>query len=558
MNGEIQRFLNDVDSKIFCRGLDYYRSGMVECIDWDGSHATAEVSGSEEDPYLVEIDFSDDGEVEDWFCDCPYDWGPVCKHVVAALLALQERDPGKTPNKPAMNAAKRKAVVEHLVGRAEKEQLAALILEHCQEDKHFQCQVLLELGDSGELEFAKALVQETIRANTRRGYIDMEGCDTICADLDGILDKARLRIQRGQWESALEISQFVLLTGVKLADEADSSSGSLSWTVRAAMETVTLALSGLVESGGDRAKWVRRLLETAQDSVFEGWTDWRYELLRRTAVLANEQNEDAFYETLAKLSDRRWESFQDGPRYDKQDKQIRYYVIRHAHGAQEGRAYLERNLAVDAFRLILAREYIEEGNYAAAETLCQERLAKEEQGCSRHVPGPWDLLLYEIYQAWGKREKQIRQSRTLALMGAEGFYQITKDLLVEDGRWQETYPQFLAELKAARPAYEYMEILKLEGELPLLMEQVRLNPESVFHYGGVLAPQYREEVCKLCTAVIRKEAEQAGNRREYQALCGLIQSLAELGGRSRAKAMVAELRQKYPRRWALMDELGRV
>ena len=89
MNGEIQRFLNDVDSKIFCRGLDYYRSGMVECIDWDGSHATAEVSGSEEDPYLVEIDFSDDGEVEDWFCDCPYDWGPVCKHVVAALLALQ-------------------------------------------------------------------------------------------------------------------------------------------------------------------------------------------------------------------------------------------------------------------------------------------------------------------------------------------------------------------------------------------------------------------------------------------------------------------------------------
>ena len=316
MNGEIQRFLNDVDSKIFCRGLDYYRSGMVECIDWDGSHATAEVSGSEEDPYLVEIDFSDDGEVEDWFCDCPYDWGPVCKHVVAALLALQERDPGKTPNKPAMNAAKRKAVVEHLVGRAEKEQLAALILEHCQEDKHFQCQVLLELGDSGELEFAKALVQETIRANTRRGYIDMEGCDTICADLDGILDKARLRIQRGQWESALEISQFVLLTGVKLADEADSSSGSLSWTVRAAMETVTLALSGLVESGGDRAKWVRRLLETAQDPVFEGWTDWRYELLRRTAVLADEQNEDAFYETLANLSDRRWESFQDGPRYD--------------------------------------------------------------------------------------------------------------------------------------------------------------------------------------------------------------------------------------------------
>ncbi len=558
INGEIQRFLNDVDSKIYRRGLDYYRSGMVECVDWDGSYATAEVCGSEENPYLVEIGFSDDGEIEDWSCDCPYEWGPVCKHVVAALLALREKAPGETPKKPAMNAAKRKAVVEQLVGRAEKEWLAALILEHCQEDKRFQCQVLLELGDSGELEFAKELVQETIRANTRRGYIDMDGCDNICTDLDGILDKARLRIQRGQWESALEITQFVLLTGMKLAGKADSSSGSLGWTVHAAMETVTLALSSLVESGGDRAKWVRRLLETAQDPVFEGWTDWRYELLRRTAVLANEQNEDAFYETLANLSDRRWESFQDGPRYDEQDKQIRYYVIRHAHGAEEGRAYLERNLEVDEFRLILAKEYMEEGNYAAAEALCRERLAKEEQSRSRQLPGRWDLLLYEIYQAWGNREKQIRQSRALALMGAEGFYQITKGLLAEDGRWQETYPEFLAELKAARPAYEYMEILKLEGEIPLLMEQVRLNPESAFRYGAVLAPQYREEVCKLCTAVIRKEAEQAGSRREYQALCSLIRSLAELGGQAVAKTVVAELRQKHPRRRALMDELGRI
>ena len=131
-------------------------------------------------------------------------------------------------------------------------------------------------------------------------------------------------------------------------------------------------------------------------------------------------------------------------------------------------------------------------------------------------------------------------------MGAEGFYQITKDLLVEDGRRQETYPEFLAELKAVRPAYEYMEILKLEGELPLLMEQVRLNPESVFHCGDVLAPQHREEVCKLCTAVIRKEAEQAGNRREYQALCGLIQSLAEFGGASQGEGDGCRIAAEIP------------
>ena len=87
----IQRFLGDIDSKILARGEDYYRSGQVENIERDGGHVTAEVSGSEEDLYLVELGFSEDGEVEDWSCDCPYDWGPVCKHTVAVLLAIRRK-----------------------------------------------------------------------------------------------------------------------------------------------------------------------------------------------------------------------------------------------------------------------------------------------------------------------------------------------------------------------------------------------------------------------------------------------------------------------------------
>ncbi len=84
----IQCFLDDVDPMIFARGLDYYESGHVERVDRDGGHVTAEVSGSDVEPYLVEIDLDENGEVESWECDCPYDWGPVCKHTVAVLLAI--------------------------------------------------------------------------------------------------------------------------------------------------------------------------------------------------------------------------------------------------------------------------------------------------------------------------------------------------------------------------------------------------------------------------------------------------------------------------------------
>ncbi len=440
LKGEVQRFLNDVDSKIFRRGLDYYRSGMVERISRDGNHVTAEVSGSEEEPYLVEVDLAEDGEIEDWACDCPYDWGPVCKHVVAALLALQDGKavemPEEPPEDPPLDAAKRKALLEALVGQAEKERLAALVLEHCQEDKHFQSRVVSELEDAGELEMdsIRELVKESIRANTRRGFIDESGCDDICADLDDALDKARRRTQRGQWSQALEITQFVLMTGMKLASGADSSSGSLGWTIDAALDTVELAANGLAESGNDRTKWATRLLKTARNPVFDGWSEWRYALLRRTAVLANEQNEGEFYETLSLLSDRRWEAFKDAPRYDNQDQIVRYYVIRYAHGQREARAYLERNLAIDEFQLLLIRDYMEEGDYVSAERLCRERLEKEEPEKSWYRPSRWQYQLYEVYRDAGQREKQIQQARNLALMGDKNFSQITKELLMEDER----------------------------------------------------------------------------------------------------------------------------
>ena len=258
------------------------------------------------------------------------------------------------------------------------------------------------------------------------------------------------------------------------------------------------------------------------------------------------------------LSDQLWENFQDTSRYEyaEENKITRYYILHSTRGAENARAYLEQNLEVDEFRVILVREDMAWGDYAHAEFLCWERLEKEpEKPWFR--PSQWQYLLYEIYQDKGVCEKQICQARKLALLGDRDFYQTTKDLLTESRRWQEEYPGFLAELKAARPTYEYMEILKLEGELALLMEQVRLYPETVFQYGDMLAQPYRKEVFDLCAAVIRERAKQSSNRKEYQKICALIESLVGFAGHVEATVMITELQLAIPRRPALLDELGR-
>lgn len=547
----IQRFLDDVDPVILSRGQDYYRRGYVESIDHDEGHVTAEVPGSEDEPYLVDIDFDEDREVEAWDCDCPYDWGPVCKHTVAALLALQT----EPPEERSQEAAAVKISVRELVERAEKEQLAALILEYCKEDKRFQSRVLSVLEDSGEQELAsiKELVRESIRFNSDYGYIDEDGCDTICADLDDALDQTRRRAGRGQYERALDIAEFVLITAMGLLE---SDNGCLSWTIDAAPETVGLAAKGFAEAGAPREKWIQRILKTAQAPVFDGWEDWRHMLLRQAAVLADDENEDKFYAVLDRLSDRRWEKFQDAPRYEEQDKTTRYHILCTAHGPEDAHKYLEQNLNADKFRIILIREDMAAGDYAHAELLCLERLeeARKEQ---RHRPDQWEHLLYDIYQGWGQREKLIGQARFLTLLGDRDFYQITKNLLIEDGRWEAEYSGFLAELKGKWSPYAYMDILAEENELALLMEQVRVYRDAVFQHGAVLAPRYGEEIYGLCAAAIRQVAKRIDNRKDYQRLCGLLRSLVRFGGTGEAKELIQELRQAYPRRLPIRADAER-
>lgn len=48
------------------------------------------------------------------------------------------------------------------------------------------------------------------------------------------------------------------------------------------------------------------------------------------------------------------------------------------------------------------------------------------------------------------------------------------------------------------------------------------------------------------------------NRKHYQQLCGLLQSLIKFGGSRSAQILINELREAYPCRPALLEELERV
>ena len=73
----------------FERGVNYYDQGRIQEFASNDGELTATVRGTHD--YEVSITVSDDGIRT--YCSCPYDYPGACKHIIAVLLAANERGP---------------------------------------------------------------------------------------------------------------------------------------------------------------------------------------------------------------------------------------------------------------------------------------------------------------------------------------------------------------------------------------------------------------------------------------------------------------------------------
>ena len=93
----LKKFESAIDSRIVNRGSEYFADGAVRGLKQikDGVWG-ASVEGTEK--YKVRIHLKGD-EVAEHSCSCPYDLGPVCKHIVAVLYELRDQQDGQEKQK---------------------------------------------------------------------------------------------------------------------------------------------------------------------------------------------------------------------------------------------------------------------------------------------------------------------------------------------------------------------------------------------------------------------------------------------------------------------------
>src|SRR6187397_1998356 len=86
MSIHIDKFEEEVHFLIAERGKEYYDAQQVLMLQATSEGWTAVIEGTE--TYQVLLEGHD--VITHWHCTCPFEHGPVCKHVAAVLYAVRD------------------------------------------------------------------------------------------------------------------------------------------------------------------------------------------------------------------------------------------------------------------------------------------------------------------------------------------------------------------------------------------------------------------------------------------------------------------------------------
>ena len=86
----LENFEERIHAIILDRGKEYLLRDMVESLEQTENGWKATVKSESSGAYQVRL-FGKE-TFEDWDCTCPFDHGPVCKHIAAVLYDIQQID----------------------------------------------------------------------------------------------------------------------------------------------------------------------------------------------------------------------------------------------------------------------------------------------------------------------------------------------------------------------------------------------------------------------------------------------------------------------------------
>ena len=540
MKISIENILSIAPSKIYQRGLDYYRSNKIVRIERKNNDISAEVEGSNGEIYEVSIDFDKNGNVKFYDCDCPYDGGPICKHIVAVLLKLSEDD--VQYNLP----------LEEMLESLTKEKLIKLIVDLANKDSKIKDKLCSKFASSLDKNTnIESEIDNIIYAySDRDGFVNYDVCYDMCMEIDAVVsDEFSLYKDDGSLERIKNLLTINHKT-ISLMDKCDDSDGGITTILYDIKESLFTACNDILNSNDEEKciEFLSTICDEMKNKNYDYWLESKCDLLK-IAVQFSKYNKSKVFEILDDFIN---QCEKEQKYYLSNAVLLKFKFLEMNENEKSAEEFLYRYSYVDDICEYFVKKYIDEKKYVLAEELCIDKIKNTD------YPISWESLLSSVYEESKQFDKQLKIELDSLINGNANSYTTVKNLMKKFDLWNKNRDALLKKLSQKLSVYNYADILKDEKEYDKLLCLVKKHRLLIKLYFPFIATEYPEDAYKLYSDYIIYLAQRSSSRKEYQSCCKEIKSLYDAGGTAEAKRLVMFLKNKYPQKPAFLDELNKL
>ncbi|HHV75109.1 MAG TPA: hypothetical protein GXX41_10830 [Thermoanaerobacterium sp.] len=555
---KINNFENHIDKTILNRGYDYYiNDNIVEVYKRRDNEYIFQIQGSGD--YEVIVKINNDGEIIYSECDCPYDFGPICKHQVAAYFKLFEI----INNKNNIIHIKENAIdqfsIKEVLNNLSKEELIKIIMDITENDEALKNSLIVRYSKGSyeqELEKSKKLIDSIVKKYTgREGFVSYRETYSFVNDMEDILRKSR---NTDDILLASDIAFLLLNESIRAFQYADDSNGDIGLLVSETIDLIgDIVTDGSYLDDDLKDEIFNKLLTQIDNEILDEWNDYKIDLLRLCIEFADV--EKLRNELIAKIkSIIAMNSGDEYKRYSNEKMlQILFEIIDTYGTDEEALEFIEKNLNYTSFRELLISKFMKEKKFNKVIELALEGEKKDKKYAGLVLK--WKKIRYEAYKKLSLKEEQKKLAKELLFEGNFEYYNELKELIIGDKA--EFYNNLKQELRKNDGWVSrniYLKLIVEEKDLDEIMEFVKENPSIIEGYAEMLQEKFKDEVIEVYKKHIMAVANSSSNRKEYKKVCEVIKKYKKIAGNKNMEEIVDKLIALYKNKPAFVDELNKI
>ena len=564
----IKDFEKNISSDLLERGNNYF---MDECVDnldeIDSGLWMAQVYGTY--TYTVEVR-TRKTQIKGWDCNCPYDHGPICKHVIATFYAIAESmELKKTQSKQETGKKKgtKKDKLGEIFNKTSKEDLQKFIVSQFRRDYGLRNAIIAHfaelLNEDPDKKYRTIIRHIFKAAQGRDGFIDYYSEKSLTDPLFELVRKSEEFVAKKNFTEAFSITKALLEEVPELLSYMDDSDGDIMSVIENAFDSFSL----IAEQASPLLKdelFSYCISEYPKEVNHNFGIDTGFLYLLPQLITTDEQEKQFFDLIDQQIEIEKKKDYFDYSVVNLIENKINYLQL--TNRENEAQALIEANSNYATFREMLINQAISKKKFDLAGELCNEGITIAEKEHYSGTVDKWHSKLLEIAEK-AKNKNEIRKwSEKLYFDNyfSMKYYRKLKSTYSKD-EWLGKSDRIINHLQGKDQRGGYDKLIALakifieEEYLARLLKLVQINSgriNLIDNYAIHLQKSYPAEILSLYDEGIKEYAKRTG-RGIYNEIAAYMKKMKKIkGGKEKVKALIKSFRGQYQNRKAMMEILN--